>query len=85
MDLVVKHNQKSLWDNARTDSEENPYYDKNKNPMRRDQKMFNDFMKNSYWKELYNNSSENLKKYYTFKFNNNDKEYTESMIKELEK
>lgn len=47
--------------------------------------MFNDFMKNSYWKELYNNSSENLKKYYTFKFNNNDKEYTESMIKELEK
>lgn len=34
--LMIKYNQKSLWNNARTDSEENPYYDKNKNPMRRD-------------------------------------------------
>ena len=45
--------------------------------------MFSAFMKNPYWKDLYNKSSENLKKYYFFKFNNNGKEYDEKMLREL--
>ena len=34
--LMIKYNQKSLWNNAKADTEENLYYDKNKNPMKGD-------------------------------------------------
>lgn len=45
--------------------------------------MFELFMKNPYWKSLYDRSSENLKKYYYFKFSNNGREYTPQMLREL--
>lgn len=35
-DLMTKYNQKSLWNNQEKEIEENPYYDKGKNPMRGD-------------------------------------------------
>lgn len=36
MDLTVKHNQKSFWDNVEGKTVENKLYDKTKNPMRGD-------------------------------------------------
>lgn len=47
--------------------------------------MFNVFMQNPYWKNIYDNSSDLLKKYYHFKFSNHGKEYTNDMINELKK
>ena len=47
--------------------------------------MFESFMKNPYWKNIYEKSSDNLKDYYKFKFNMIDKEYANEAINTLRK
>ena len=46
---------------------------------------FDLFMKNPYWKEKYNNATENVKKLYKIEWENNSKDYTNEIENEISK
>lgn len=46
---------------------------------------FDLFMKNPYWKETYNNATENVKKLYKIEWENNSKDYTNEIENEISK
>ena len=47
--------------------------------------MFDEFMKNPYWRKIYEESSNELKEYYRIKFNCNGKKFDDKRLDEMEK